>query len=151
MSGEESTVTLHYKLQFGLLFPQFSAFETIASTPFFGKWVNCVYFLLFVCMCLRKRRKSLLPSSTKCPLGLEVSAYMRAKSLKLCLTLCHTMDCSPPGSSVHGILQARALEWVAILQGIFPTQGLNPCLLCLLHWQVGSLPGGECSQGQVPH
>ena len=31
-----------------------------------------------------------------------------------CLTLCNTMDCSPPGSSVHGILQARILEWVAI-------------------------------------
>ena len=27
-----------------------------------------------------------------------------------------------------------------LLQGIFPTQGSNPCLLCLLHWQVGSLP-----------
>ena len=33
---------------------------------------------------------------------------------QLCLTLCHPMDCSPPGSSVHGILQARILEWVAI-------------------------------------
>ena len=33
---------------------------------------------------------------------------------KLCLTLCDPMDCSPPGSSVHGILQARILEWVAI-------------------------------------
>ena len=31
-----------------------------------------------------------------------------------CLTLCNPMDCSPPGSSVHGILQARILEWVAI-------------------------------------
>ena len=31
-----------------------------------------------------------------------------------CLTLCKTMDCSPPGSSTHGILQARILEWVAI-------------------------------------
>ena len=30
-----------------------------------------------------------------------------------CLTLCDPMDCSPPGSSVHGILQARTLEWVA--------------------------------------
>ena len=30
-----------------------------------------------------------------------------------CLTLCDSMDCSPPGSSVHGILQARILEWVA--------------------------------------
>ena len=28
----------------------------------------------------------------------------------------------------------------ALLQGIFPTQGSNPCLLCLLHWQAGSLP-----------
>ena len=33
---------------------------------------------------------------------------------QLCLTLCDTMNCSPPGSSVHGILQARILEWVAI-------------------------------------
>ena len=31
-----------------------------------------------------------------------------------CLTLCKSMDCSPPGSSVHGILQTRILEWVAI-------------------------------------
>ena len=30
------------------------------------------------------------------------------------LTLCNPMDCSPPGSSVHGILQARLLEWVTI-------------------------------------
>ena len=106
------------------------------------------------------------------------------------------MDCSLPGSSVHGIFQARVLEWGAIaffvttlrlnqlitlcvlshfscvqlfviprtvahqaplsmgfcrhestgvgchflLQGIFPIQGLNLCLLCLLHWQTGSLP-----------
>ena len=48
----------------------------------------------------------------------------------------------PPGSSVHGILQARILEWVAMpsSRGIFPTQGLNPRLLHLIHWQTGSLP-----------
>ena len=39
---------------------------------------------------------------------------MHAKSLQLCLTLCNPMDCGPPGSSVHGILQARILGWVAI-------------------------------------
>ena len=39
---------------------------------------------------------------------------MRAKSLRSCLSLCDPMDCSPPGSSVHGILQARILEWVAM-------------------------------------
>ena len=55
--------------------------------------------------------------------------------------LCHPVDCSPPASSVCGILQARILEWVAhaLLQGIFRTQGLNRCLLCFLHWQAGSL------------
>ena len=37
-----------------------------------------------------------------------------AKSLQSCLTLCDPMDCSQPGSSVHGISQARILEWVAI-------------------------------------
>ena len=33
---------------------------------------------------------------------------------QLCPTLCDPMDCSPPGSSVHGLLQARILEWLAI-------------------------------------
>ena len=37
-----------------------------------------------------------------------------AKSLQSCLTLCEPMDCSPPGSSVLGTLQARILEWVAM-------------------------------------
>ena len=35
---------------------------------------------------------------------------MCAKLFQSCLTLCDSMDCSPPGSSVHGILQARILE-----------------------------------------
>ena len=50
---------------------------------------------------------------------------------QLGLTLCDPVDCSPPGSSVHGILQARILAWVChfLLQGIFPTQGSNSCLL----------------------
>ena len=48
-----------------------------------------------------------------------------------CLILCDPMDCSLPGSSVHGILQARILEWVAISssRGIFLIQGSNPDLL----------------------
>ena len=51
------------------------------------------------------------------------------------------MDCSLPASSVHGILQARIQAWVATSssRGIFPTQGLNPHFLHLLHWQVNSL------------
>ena len=67
---------------------------------------------------------------------------VHAKLLQLDPTLCDPVDCSPPGSSVHGILQARILEWVAMpsSRGIFPTQGSNQNLLCLLHWQVSSLP-----------
>ena len=50
---------------------------------------------------------------------------------KACSTLCHPAECSPPGSSVQGILQARIPEWVAmpLLQRIFPTQESNPRLL----------------------
>ena len=40
--------------------------------------------------------------------------HVCAKSLQLCPTLCDPIDCTPPGSSVHGILQARILEWVAM-------------------------------------
>ena len=51
-------------------------------------------------------------------------------------------DCSLPGSSVHGIIPARILEWIAISssRGIVSIQGLNPQLLQLLHWQADSLP-----------
>ena len=56
-------------------------------------------------------------------------------------TLCDPMDYRSGGSSVHGISQARILEWVAISYsgGIFLMQGSNPSLLCLLHWQEDSL------------
>ena len=40
---------------------------------------------------------------------------VHAQSLQSCLTLCNPMDCSPPGFSVHGILQAMTLDWVAVL------------------------------------
>ena len=39
---------------------------------------------------------------------------VHAKLLQLCLTVCDPMDCSPPGSSVHGIPQARIQQWIAI-------------------------------------
>ena len=74
-----------------------------------------------------------------------------AKLLQLCPTLCDTMNCSRPGSSVYGILQVRILEWVAMLTfwGIFLTQGLNPCLLCqptLAGWFLMLAPPGKPSK-----
>ena len=57
---------------------------------------------------------------------------------KLCLTLNDPMDCSSLGSSVHGILQARILEWVAICSpGDLPDPGINPGSPAL---QADSLP-----------
>ena len=46
-----------------------------------------------------------------------------------CLTLCDPMDYSLPGSCVPGVSQGRILEWVSISFSIFPSQGLNLCLL----------------------
>ena len=43
-----------------------------------------------------------------------ISATTTTKSLQLCPTLSDPMDYSPPGSSIHGIFQARGLEWGAI-------------------------------------
>ena len=57
-----------------------------------------------------------------------------------CLTLCDPMDCSPPGSSVHGISQTRILEWVAIFSSRGSSHPRNLPNPCLLHWQEDSLP-----------
>ena len=61
---------------------------------------------------------------------------------QLCPTLCNPVDHSPPGSSVCGILQAGILEWISYpLPGDLPNPGIKTVfLICLLHWQVDSLP-----------
>ena len=65
--------------------------------------------------------------------SLLMKVCMHAQSLQLCLTLCDPMDCSLPGSSVHGVLQARTgVVSHSLLQGIFPTHGWNPCPLHLV-------------------
>ena len=76
---------------------------------------------------------------------------------QLCPTLCDPMDCSLPGSSVHRILQARILEWVAMsfFQGIFPDQGSNLGLLyymqILYHLGFsGGSKGRVCLQSRRP-
>ena len=55
-------------------------------------------------------------------------ACMSTKSFQSCPTLCYLTDCSPPGSSVHGILQARRLEWVVAIPfaGDLPNPGIEP-------------------------
>ena len=48
------------------------------------------------------------------PINWSTNMYVHAKLLQSCPTLCDPVDCSLPGSSVHGILQAGMLEWIAL-------------------------------------
>ena len=63
------------------------------------------------------------------------------KAAQSCPTLCDPMDCSPPGSSVHGILLARILEWVSIpfSRGSFQTRDWT-CISCTAVWATRVLP-----------
>ena len=71
---------------------------------------------------------------------------MHAKLLQLCLTLRDPMDCSPPGSSIHGILQAKILEWIAVPSSrgsSWPSDGIRvlesvifPRRPCSFYWKM---------------
>ena len=80
---------------------------------------------------LSRAVRLMLPSFLPSQASLAKTAAA-AESLRLCLTRCNPFDCSPPGSSVHGILQARVtgVGCHSLLQGPFLTQGSN---LGLLH------------------
>ena len=67
---------------------------------------------------------------------------MHAKLLQSHLIFCDPMDCSPPSSSVHRILQARILEWITIpsSRGSSRHKDQTHVSYLLLHWQAGSLP-----------
>ena len=96
---------------------------------------------------MRVERKLVLPNS-------EIGSAIKQNRVEYCLvaqlcpTLCHSMDCSLPSSSVHGISQARTgVGYHFFLQGIFATQGSN---LDLLNWQVDSLSmSHQRNQSQV--
>ena len=90
----------------------------------------------------RQKKKSLIWKEGSTRRGLYPMVRACDSVAQFCLTLCNPKDYSLRGSSAHGILQERILEWVdsySLLQGIFLTQGLNPHLLRLPHWQVDSL------------
>ena len=63
---------------------------------------------------------------------------------QLCLTLCDPMDCGLPGSSVHGILHLRTLEWVAMPSpGDLPNPGIKPRSTALQEDSLPSEPAGK--------
>ena len=81
-------------------------------------------------------------TNLKINIDICTQCYVMCLVTQLGMTLCDSMDYSPPGSSVHGDSPGKntRVGCHALLQGIFPTPGSNPCLLSILHWQVGSLP-----------
>ena len=85
------------------------------------------------------------PSAYACLLsllstGIKLSACTCAKSLQSCPTLCKP-DCSLPGSSVHGILRARILEWLPFSSpGDLPNPGIKPVSLMSPELAGGPLP-----------
>ena len=70
-----------------------------------------------------------------------------AKALQLCPSLCHPVNCSLPGSSVHGILQARILEWVAMpasrVSSWLRDQTHICCITCIGRWILYRWVTGE--------
>ncbi|KAM9747807.1 lecithin retinol acyltransferase isoform 2-T3 [Dama dama] len=133
--------------------------KLLGITPYSLLWNNCEHFVTYCRMSRNARRKNvampfrcqrrqraaqLLPqkSSGGPPSIVEMTRAGdwegHTKPVALCLQLYPRIgswkeDCSSPGSSsVRGIFQERLLEWL-------PTQGLNTCLLHLLHWQEESL------------
>ena len=106
------------------------------------KTIKMVSFVIFFNHSFLKKILLLLLFSQWC-LGALFYQPVRVHAQSLSnVQLCNSIDCSLPGSSVHGIFWARLLEWVAISSswGIFPTQRSNPRLLRLMLWQMDSLP-----------
>ena len=81
-------------------------------------------------------------NSSPKPSPMALCAWMHAKSLQSCPTLCDPMDFSQAGSSVRRILQAGILEWIAIFFSRDSSQPRDQThvSLCLLHWRADSLP-----------
>ena len=111
-----------------LSLPSLLLFSILSSLPPFFLFPFFLFFL-----------PSFLPSSLSFSnlqvLNLDhwtIYAYLDTQS---CLTLCNSMDCSPPDFSVHGIRQERILQWVSISYA----RGYSWfSLFCLLHWQAYS-------------
>ena len=71
---------------------------------------------------------------------------LKSSVAQLCPTLCDSVDCSPPGSSVHRKNTGVGCHF--LLQGIFPNKGLNPQLLCLLpcRWIIYCWANTKCQK-----
>ena len=84
-------------------------------------------------------------------LGVNSTGAIKVLVAQSCPTLCDPMDCHPPGSSVHGILQARILEWVAISSpGDLPSPEIEPRSSALAGEFFTTEPQGKPQFGSLP-
>ena len=97
---------------------------------------------IYNCQDIEAPRCPLIDEWIKNLWSIHTMEYCVHAQLLSCVALCNPMDCSLPGSSVHGIFPGKNIGEGChfLLQGIFSLQGSNLCLLHLLHWQVDSLP-----------
>ena len=102
--------------------PDPSSFFTSCLTLDFARAPNCLYFPTYIiatsCILETTRITELIQIKYHYIMKKWCRFFMIlviSEATQSCPTLCNPMDCSLPGSSLHGILQARILEWVAIL------------------------------------
>ena len=77
---------------------------------------------MYMCACIIESLCCTFETNT-----LQIIYVLHAELLQSCLTLCDPIDCSLSGSSVHGIFQARVLEWIAFPSpGDLPDPGIEP-------------------------
>ena len=110
---------------FSVLYRKFHFFWS--CDPELGSWMQLVFYLYFV-----SRWSHSVLLTTNIIYSLMCSC---AQPLQPCLTLCYPMDCRLPGSSVHGILQTRILEWVAMpsSRGSYQPKDWT-CISCINKW-----------------
>ena len=109
----------------------FSNFPTTTHSEKHICWHNPAW--AYVYMCFRKKIDKSVLNAVCSYFPFKSNWFVlswlctSAKPLQLCLTLCIPMHCSPPGFSIHGILQARILKWIAISfsKGSSLAQGSN--------------------------
>ena len=118
---------------------------SLVSTSSFEKEEVSVQLHQIIMVLQNKFKCKVIPSPTS-PNQLNTISlnYVKVFITQLCLTLCNPMDCSLPGSSVHGILQARILEWAAIsFSRDLPDPGIEPWSTALQADSLLSEPLGK--------
>ena len=111
--------------------PQSCLLRIIIKSKFQSYGLLLPLFCLGLKVTLKKKLALHYPCCHKIQM-LVLSACMHTKSLQLCSTLCDPMGYSPPDSSVHGILQARILEWIAMpFFRDLPYSGIKPAACSL--------------------